>query len=567
MSDSDCKHIGNEPSSSNHTTQLPHDGSFLVHSNKTLAEGQPPKVDNKALSRQRRRRTSPEDYAILEAEYQRNPKPGREKRASIVSRVSLGDKEVQIWFQNRRQNDRRRSKPLQPHELLPSSAARTNSQKGKPDNKEDLNSQDPSVSATSSFHSQNHDEPNQPAASSSFEHANERDEANSSLQISSSQATIASTQTEKLEDGNTNNEVPYSSEGSAVKTEILQNDPQQQLGSKRKWDEFSVHELVEAKYARRSLPSQLAIPPSLRVSLSFDGEAIVRREGEKTPSPPKPRDSLRISFSADGEAVVRTANEPSPSKTSSKYARFGQLRRSTSAVSFPAMGSTMGPKDAKPFGRSRDARTWEQYCDNDARTALSTALTTRTDSTTSNNLSRRNSPAESSKPLAPRSNLPNVTMQLEVPTEKRRKLTRAMSSLARLESGTKAPTVSGVKSKEFGDPILKDHSGDSDKENWIPGTQISSVRRRSVQQRPAQTRSRRILGQSSKQLEANRPSSARLKRGRSVKTAQPNEKENQSAIVCEGEEASALVKEAGSNPEEDLDCVQGLLSLSQGAWR
>lgn len=39
---------------------------------------------------------SPEDHAILEAEYQRNPKPDKTARASIVSRVSLGEKEVQV---------------------------------------------------------------------------------------------------------------------------------------------------------------------------------------------------------------------------------------------------------------------------------------------------------------------------------------------------------------------------------------------------------------------------------------------------------------------------------------
>ena len=39
---------------------------------------------------------SPEDHAILEAEYQRNPKPDKAARASIVNRVALGEKEVQV---------------------------------------------------------------------------------------------------------------------------------------------------------------------------------------------------------------------------------------------------------------------------------------------------------------------------------------------------------------------------------------------------------------------------------------------------------------------------------------
>ena len=92
--------------------------AFLVHSQKSLTQNLPPRVDNKLLARQKRRRTryidtpsrltcygtantvtrscSPEDHAILEGEYQRNPKPDKAARASIVSRVSLGEKEVQV---------------------------------------------------------------------------------------------------------------------------------------------------------------------------------------------------------------------------------------------------------------------------------------------------------------------------------------------------------------------------------------------------------------------------------------------------------------------------------------
>lgn len=39
---------------------------------------------------------SPEDHAILEAEYQRNSKPDKAARTDIVNRVSLGEKEVQV---------------------------------------------------------------------------------------------------------------------------------------------------------------------------------------------------------------------------------------------------------------------------------------------------------------------------------------------------------------------------------------------------------------------------------------------------------------------------------------
>ena len=43
---------------------------------------------------------SPEDQAILEAEYKRNPKPDKAARMEIVKRVGLGEREVQVCFAN-----------------------------------------------------------------------------------------------------------------------------------------------------------------------------------------------------------------------------------------------------------------------------------------------------------------------------------------------------------------------------------------------------------------------------------------------------------------------------------
>ena len=39
---------------------------------------------------------SRQDHAILEAEYQKNPRPDKATRASIVERVSMTEKEVQV---------------------------------------------------------------------------------------------------------------------------------------------------------------------------------------------------------------------------------------------------------------------------------------------------------------------------------------------------------------------------------------------------------------------------------------------------------------------------------------
>ncbi|KAK4147930.1 uncharacterized protein C8A04DRAFT_24492 [Dichotomopilus funicola] len=62
----------------------------------------------------KRNRTSPADKAILVKAYSENPQPNQEEIADITSRVSMNKQAVRIWFQNRRQNDRRKARPLSP---------------------------------------------------------------------------------------------------------------------------------------------------------------------------------------------------------------------------------------------------------------------------------------------------------------------------------------------------------------------------------------------------------------------------------------------------------------------
>ncbi|PUU75060.1 hypothetical protein B9Z19DRAFT_1091171 [Tuber borchii] len=105
----------------------PHPGSgngnsgyaFITHSQETLPLNLPPSIDNATLARRRRRRTSAHDQAILEEEYRKCDRPDKSKRREITAKVQMGEKEVQIWFQNKRQSTRRKSKPLLPHEIIP----------------------------------------------------------------------------------------------------------------------------------------------------------------------------------------------------------------------------------------------------------------------------------------------------------------------------------------------------------------------------------------------------------------------------------------------------------------
>ncbi|KAE8145096.1 FAD/NAD(P)-binding domain-containing protein [Aspergillus avenaceus] len=489
-------------SSSPPTAQTPESAAalnyaFLVHSQKTLTQNLPPRVDNKLLARQKRRRTSPEDHAVLEAEYQRNPKPDKTARASIVSRVSLGEKEVQIWFQNRRQNDRRKSKPLQPHELLAprsdaskqifsdeSVPAEPGSSSGT-ENSDDLNNDKPPATQSSdngSFASDvraDKDEPEQPLSSQTSLGLSELPESSQEALEKSAPEPVSTQEDDVLDEYNHNS-------------------------AKRK---RSISDLRQ----ERSEPHQpltpcgvqnVRSPPSLRISLSFDGEAMVRKEGELTPSPPKGRNALRIAMSSDGKAVIRADGEPSPSRNrvsmfSTRTPRFAGLRRSNSAV---VLGTPRGSVEKQGlFGRSRDPRNWESFFDTDARSALSTP-------TSSQSAPNNGSPAffrsGSSRSLtrslsAKHKNTATFTgsdhLNTPVPSgtrDKRRKISRTVSSLGRLESGLgittgritpwSAKSSKHAGSKEDGELDLQ--CGDSDKENWIPGTRTSHVRRRAASQ-------------------------------------------------------------------------------------
>ncbi|KAG6363203.1 hypothetical protein INS49_008299 [Diaporthe citri] len=104
------------PSSSPHST-----ASSAVHVDETRdrvdADSSFQSNSSERHPKGKRKRTAAKDKAILEAAYNANPKPDKAARLDIVKRVSLNEKEVQIWFQNRRQNDRRKSRPLSPQEI------------------------------------------------------------------------------------------------------------------------------------------------------------------------------------------------------------------------------------------------------------------------------------------------------------------------------------------------------------------------------------------------------------------------------------------------------------------
>ncbi|KAJ5960479.1 Homeodomain [Penicillium vulpinum] len=550
------------------TDSNPLNYAFLVHSQKTLTQNLPPRVDNKLLARQKRRRTSPEDHAILESEYQQNPKPDKAARTSIVNRVSLGEKEVQIWFQNRRQNDRRKSKPLQPHELLAPRSGMVDSS-GQPLSDDNASTEPGSSSGAEQFDINDHREEmaSKPWHGGLLQFSDDSDpviEDKDEHEHELPQSTQTSVATEAAEETPATSQEEFSQ---------LVNDHSEDSVLQAPKRKRSVSDIQgEGEYEQQAATAQITqttptkSPPSLRLSMSFDGEALVRKEGELTPSPPKGRNALRIAMSSDGKAVIRGENEPSPSKNrvamfSVRRTKMSSLRRSSSAV-FPVTPRAGVAEQDRPFGRSRDSRNWESFCDTDARSALSTPTSgpngspglfqSRSQRSLPRSASGRHSLAAHGDPNTP------ISQSMG---EKRRKLARTVSSLGRLETGRNKANMGPSKlSKPLfsksGKQDLEQDPGDSDKENWVPGTRSTNVRRRNTSHipRPVLRDANRNRGLG---ISANGKRNRPLQAGSQGK-APPELSAEVSAFMAGG---------SGDSQEDDLDCVQGLLSLSQGAWR
>ena len=303
---------------------------------------------------------------------------------------------------------------------------------------------------------------------------------------------------------------------------------------------------------------------SIRLSLSLDGKAQVIVENGSSPSPPSPMQSTSANLGSRHEPFRRSRSAGGPENLpfQSFESKPLQLPR------------------CKPVGRSRDARTWEFYCDSDARNALTIQAEEEQKGSAERAIGLIRS--SSSRVLRPATGSQNAQLMMGTESMKRKKnsrqtsqkpkLARTASSFARLQTvehkSIDQPRQKAKALKPDAEPdIFVDFKSDSDKENWEPGTQHRNIIQQRIRSAFAQTQ-HGILGERDKNsrnppshdavLNRTNPTS----RGRSVETKKCSKMET--AGTVDGE-IGALVSESGG--EEELDCVQNLLSLSQGAWR
>ena len=295
----------------------------------------------------------------------------------------------------------------------------------------------------------------------------------------------------------------------------------------------------------------------VKLALDSEGKAEVTARTGNTPSPPRPKPLVAaISASRRGPGLFRSLSAVEPA--------------SCSRIEH---GAPLTSGRQQSLGRSRDARTWEFYCDGTARDALTKQAEREESGSATAAIGLLRSSSSNQRPLIANPNKRNAHAHKREGAKRHKtdavkpaksKLERTTSSVARLQTTSgnipkqNRPATKHAKNKSQ-TAIFEDFEGDSDKENWQPGTQ----RRPEPRLRPvtSQERARILLESLHEPSQSSRLGSAlgkqRSKQQASRMTSPDKEKEGPE----DDDEVAAFVGE-----ESDLDCVQNLLSLSQAAW-
>ncbi|KAL2029538.1 hypothetical protein VTO58DRAFT_108730 [Aureobasidium pullulans] len=546
---------------------------FLVHSTDTLANNRPPNVDNKPLARQKRRRTSPDDQKILEEAYAKNSKPDKATRMDIVSRVALGEKEVQIWFQNRRQSSRRKSKPLDPREIAQYQASYSS-----PHDAHTADQlEDTSISQIDTTQDAETDSTSQDKTALSAS----QNASTSFIEVPSSQPDPAS-QDSASKAGYLSNRRNNASFTALDSQEDIQNTQDQPSKRLRKSDS------------------------KIRLSMTADGVARVMEGDDLTSSPPRklpPPVTAGASF-----------DEPA--------SQSNDLYRTNSQIS---LGDTPGSQEnstglrRKPSGRSRDSRVWSFFADRGARSELEDRANQETsgDAAEAISLLRQQEKDRACNPLARVPSLKRLNPQT-ISNED-----RAVKRLRQSQSFTAPPpssAPSAVAATPFRQPLMQRSSSarnmqstnrrpahhdplllaktpklkqtptfeisatDSDKENWSPGDRPSAFMDRhflhQMQTSPAvmpSTVKRPRAHAGFHETPAPRSRGKHSGRTQVAHLDDDDDEDDEDVMQFMNAPPSSSVRkdkahraierdERQSSEEEDLNCVEGLLKLSQGNW-
>lgn len=108
-------------------------------------------------------------------------------------------------------------------------------------------------------------------------------------------------------------------------------------------------------------------------------------------------------------------------------------------------------------------------------------------------------------------------------------------------------------------------SGDSDKENWLPD-EGGNIRRRPLPSARPDRQSQTVLGDNHKIPTQALNFGGKSRRRKGAQT-EPQIFEDEENGDTSKEVEKFMRGEVSPSKKGDLDCIQGLLSLSQGNWR
>ncbi|KAI6780199.1 GS homeobox 2 [Emericellopsis cladophorae] len=506
--------------------------------------------------RSRRKRTSQRDRAILESTYRSNLKPDKTARMELCRQTEMTEKEIQacVWFQNRRQNDRRKSKPLTQAELasLQYSGIR-------PIGGENLDVsplkvvQGPFAVADPVADAVATPDGGSPAGQNPFV------------------PPVALPSPPAADDQHTSH-VRSCSDAAAYSRPQL---PPQESFSASFGPSSSLPNVGYLANRRREGGSFSA--PSPQTSGGYESFSFRVDNANSSPNAPHiysgSASQVRLSFSLDGKAeLIPQGAEQQRNISQERSPLQPALQRSQSAYttrpSLPPLSSILPQVSAPRLqrGRSRNASAWESCATSETRDELTKMAEHESIGSAAASISLIRS--ASSTALQPSNgNKRNSSLKGPLHQTKRTKLSRTTSSIAKLggSDATKPPssTLSAVSAI------------DSDKENLSPDEDGNPRFEQHSRRRPlpsattttmsaTTTKSRRVL-------EDARGGAAMLNRRASTAPVRRGKHSQVVEIFQDGEdpEVERFMSRSSVSPSKNdqMDVVAGLLSLSKGAWR
>ena len=357
-----------------------------------------------------------------------------------------------------------------------------------------------------------------------------------------------------------------------------------------------------------SLPSavrtRLRLTARSRTTESFSSScSSTRSDG---PFLPRPVHKVRLSFSLEGKAEI-VSNEaspprPQPERPMSTVPTLAQFRPRTlqrsqsaaSGVTLPPISTLTGnlPPPRLGRGRARDVHAWELCCDDNTPDDLTQLAESESNGSAFAAIKLLRSTSTSSV-LQPSGSKRNATVskQAQRPhNAKKPKLTKAHSISGSSTSENQAVPIKldstmdeddGADSnKKLKVSMLVSPSGDSDKENWSPdedGNPRPGTRRPVP---PTAQGTTRLAGRPvDRVLQEQQPTRNLFGAGARASTAPTLARrsaakggKNEIRIYEDGRIFDSEVEkfmrgEVSPSKKGDVDCVAGLLALSQGNWR